>query len=450
MANIDPVAHPSFARALSLRIAAAAMITIVIQVAVVIGTNYFDYDHLSLDHLAREAEALLAGVKTDSGALSFELPKSAAHYGGRNTQNAYGFRILDQEGRVVHSENAEQLQALSPWPTGAQDFWFKKLASQRFHFAGGKRFRLGDTLVSIDVITQGDPAGVHWSIVAYETMEDVFLPIMPFALLIPAVTLTSIRRALAPLVRAGEQAERIDPSAITHRLDFGGVPREVAAFTVAINELLDRVSALLQSQKLFIASAAHELRTPLAVMLLELGSIDDTRARTLEADVRAMSENVNRLLLLARLEILQNPDLTDVDFGALAEETVDRLQTLVKARRDHMDVLVRDPKNVRGDHVAIREAIRNLIDNSVRHTPEGTLIRVTIGPAGQITVEDSGPGLAPHLSEEMFEPFWKAHAQGDGAGLGLAIVRQAVHIHRGSIEVGRSSLGGAMFRLRFA
>jgi signal transduction histidine kinase len=86
----------------------------------------------------------------------------------------------------------------------------------------------------------------------------------------------------------------------------------------------------------------------------------------------------------------------------------------------------------------------------VRHTPAGTSIFVTVGPGSTMTVEDSGPGLADETSGQLFQPFRKGNPSGEGAGLGLTIVRQAVELHRGSIQVGRSPLGGAMFRLQFA
>jgi signal transduction histidine kinase len=98
------------------------------------------------------------------------------------------------------------------------------------------------------------------------------------------------------------------------------MPRETVSFASAINRLIERVGNLVQSQKI-LASAAHELRTPLAVMLLELEKIDHPRARRLDADVTGMTRSVNRLLVLARLEATQQPpELVDVDLGAVATE----------------------------------------------------------------------------------------------------------------------------------
>jgi signal transduction histidine kinase len=227
------------------------------------------------------------------------------------------------------------------------------------------------------------------------------------------------------------------------------MPRETAAFASAINRLMERVSALVQSEKIFIASAAHELRTPLAVMLLELEKIDHPRARRLEADVRGMAESVNRRILLARLEMVQSPELVDLDLGTVVAETMDRLKAWAAAQDHVIDVRLKEPQTMHGDPIAVREALYNLVENAVKHTPSGTSIHITVGPEATITVEDSGPGLATEISDQLFQPFRKGNPSAEGAGLGLAIVRQAIELHRGSIQVGRSSLGGAMFKLHF-
>jgi len=107
---------------------------------------------------------------------------------------------------------------------------------------------------------------------------------------------------LSSLVRAAAQADSITPLGTFNRFDVSQMPREAASLASAINGLLERVGALVKAKRLFIARAAHELRTPLAIITLELGRIEDPRARQVEQDVRAMSATVDRLLTLARLE----------------------------------------------------------------------------------------------------------------------------------------------------
>ena len=160
-------------------------------------------------------------------------------------------------------------------------------------------------------------------------------------------------------------------------------------------------------KRLFIARAAHELRTPLAIMTLELGRIEDPRVRHVEQDVRAMSATVDRLLTLARLESAETLVIDEVDLGLIAGEVVDRFHDWAAQTQHRLVLRLCEPTRFAGDASAIREALRNLIENAVRHTPPGTEVHVEVGPEGFILVEDDGPGLATAASTELLQPFKK-------------------------------------------
>jgi two-component system, OmpR family, sensor histidine kinase QseC len=341
-------AQSSLARSISTSLGKVALVIVTIQSIVVFGINYFDYHNLYLAHVELETQSLLDGVKTGSGELHFTLPHEASRYNGKH-QDAYGFRVLDATGRVIAAKGPAILEAVSPWRRGsavATDFWFMKLDGSRpFYFAGGRKLRVDDHDVLIEIVTLGDPAYTRWWLTLSEAVEDVWLPIAPLLILIPIMTTIAVRRGLRPLVRAAQQAQAIHVGQPTQRLDLADMPRETVAFASAINGLIERVANLVQSQKIFIASAAHELRTPLAIMLLELEKINHPRARRLNADVTGMTRSVNRLLVLAGLEATQPPELVDVDLGDLAKDTIDRLQPLADAQGHKIDLCLGGRKN---------------------------------------------------------------------------------------------------------
>jgi two-component system, OmpR family, sensor histidine kinase QseC len=454
MTDADGPPHPSLVRRIFVRVGLVALFASVIQLLVISATHYFDYDHLALDHVRYEAQWLANGVKIAANEASFTLPPGMHHYTDEH-RGGYAFRVLDAKGRVLGAHQAPVFDRLSPWQPSTDEAmprsWFRKLDNdRRFFFAGGQQFRIGEEYVLVEVATFGDPRAVHRWIVAYETLEDIWLPTLPFTLLIPIATLLLVRSELNFLNQAAQQAERVDPARPVERLAFAGIPSEAAPFASAINRLLHRVSALLQSHRVFLGSAAHELRTPLAAMLLELEKIDDPRARLLEKDVLSMSESVGRLLTLVRLQASDSPDLVDVDLGAVVWDTVNALGQWARTKDHQLELRLEEAGTVRGDPIAIREAVRNLVENAVKHTPAGTPICVSVAADGTITVEDGGPGFPVQDWDQFSEPFRRGTGRVDGAGLGLSIVRQAINLHQGSIQVGRSALGGAKFQLRFA
>jgi signal transduction histidine kinase len=444
----------SLARHISLRVGLIAFVTSIVQLLVVVCHNYFDYEDLALGHVRREAHRLKKGITLGADGLQFKLPAAASYYGD-DRRDHYAYRIMDGSGRIISGEQATLLERVSPSPLpyepGKRGLWFKNLDDKkRFHFAGGAWFRVSGQNVLIEIATLGDPAGNHWWVVASETLEDIWFPILPFTLLIPIATVYTVRNAMNFLARAAQETERMEPGNLAQRVELQHIPEEARAFAVSINRLLDRVGDLIRSKQTFMAQAAHQLRTPLASITLELEKIESPRARLVEKDVGAMSDTVDRLLTLLRLQAVETPDFVDLNIGTVVDDAVRGLRRWAKANCHDIQMVSTEPGNLVGDPVAIREALVNLVENAVKHTPNGTAIRVIAGPGCTATVEDGGSGLPPGSSEELFRPFRKGKGSTDGVGLGLAIVRHAVDLHNGTIEVGRSTLGGAMFKLRFA
>ncbi len=448
----QPSHQPSLVRTITLRLAITAMLAIFLQVTSVVARTYFDEEDLNKSYVTRQARALLYEVRSGPQGLLFRTRRIPAQYVGEH-RAFYAFRILDERGQIIAEHDGRMLAELSPWrpsPSRTQDLWLLDLSQEKkLYVAGGLRQKVGTKDVWVEVATVGDPAGVFLRILAAEVIDNVWMPMIPLVVLTLGVAVISVRRSLGALVLAAAQAQRMSPLDTASRFDVSGMPQEAASFAVAINGLLDRVRRLVSAQRLFIARAAHELRTPLSVIMLELGRIDDPRVRRLEADVRGMSETVDHLLTLAHLESSEAIKVAEFDLGRVATDLVSRLEDWILVNQHQIKLEVREPARIVGDASAIREALRNLIENAVRHTPPGTDIRTTVGPDGSIVVEDNGPGLDTDIAAELLEPFKKARDSSGGAGLGLAIVKQAVELHHGKIEIGRSASGGARFALSF-
>lgn len=236
--------------------------------------------------------------------------------------------------------------------------------------------------------------------------------------------------------------------------------RDIGRLSHAFNEMLDRLDRFFDTQRRFVADAAHELRTPLTVMR---GEIDVTLRRPREAEqyeeiLRSNLEEIERLtqltenlLLLAQAEVGNAREQgIDLDLGDLVHTAVERLRPIAREQQVRLDVTTEGALGVRGDAVSLSRVLTNLVDNALRHTPEGEQVAVTCARQGDrvlLEVSDRGVGIPPHDLPHIFDRFYRVdRARGrssGGAGLGLAIVRAIVEAHGGTVtaqsEVGRGS-----------
>lgn len=442
---------PGLVWSLTVRLALTTMLVMLLQAGIVSVRDYINETDFLNSYIKREALIIARAVGeqgTSKDKAQLRLPEQ---YTGPFA-DAYSFRVVEADGSAIAEHNAKRLVPLAAWngrPSQRQDFWVRKLeADERMHVAGGLKIRRPTGDVWVEVATFGDPAGTYLTNLVWDVLHDVWAPALPLVLLSLLVVAVSVRHSLRPLVEAASRADEISVLERGERLDVTKLPAEASHFASAINRLLDRVADLVSAQRLFIARAAHELRTPLSIMMLELAHLKEPDSKRLEADIAVMSEIVERLLSLSRLQTLAPPAMVPVDVATLTREIIARMLAWAQSQGHEVALSCQFDGVMLGDETSLREAIRNLVENAVRHTPPGTRINVEIAADGTIVVEDSGPGLGSHSPEELQEPFRKGSESGDGAGLGLAIVRQAAELHGGRLEVGESSLGGARFVLR--
>jgi len=434
------------------RIAAVFATVAAFLVAACVFEYYRDDSQFYRDFITQEVRRIGHCLTANSRFFEIKADCIPAHYTGANQYN-YSFRVIDPLGRVLVSGNPQILENIFPLVgrvSTAPFAWQKALESNEwFHVAGGRPIELGGHLGWIETATIGDPSGQRFRTLLSALDERVWLYVLPLFLLTLGITIRSLQTAMRPVQDAAAAVEKIDARSQTLSIDHNRLPREVAVLTEAIDRLLERNHTLMQSQQRLLAHSAHELRTPLAMMLLELGRVKDEAATRLVGDVHSMSEMVNRLLALTRMEAMKAPPLKPVDLYDTASSIITRSQSLVDLRSCQITLVDREAEIFAGDPTSIYDAVRNLVENAVRHTPVGTAVEVTCGPGRKLTVEDGGLGFPDVEPAQLFEPFAKGQESSDGVGLGLAIVKKAVELHRGAVHVGRSRLGGACVELSF-
>jgi signal transduction histidine kinase len=278
----------------------------------------------------------------------------------------------------------------------------------------------------VELAVVDDREQVMWRVLGREFADHLAVPMSLMLVFVFGGMLLSIRFALAPLQQAAAEAEKIDPFDATHRLKMEGMPREVAKLGEAVNRTLDRVRALVEAQRLFVTAVAHEVRTPLAMMKLELDHFDDPRARKMEGDIDDLARLVGQLTALGRLESADRAGFKRFALAATARKAVADIAPWVYERQASISFADHGAHAIVGHEPLIADAIRNLIENAIKHTPRGTTIKVAVGPGERVTISDDA-GLFPGVDGE--EP-----APRDRFGVGLEIVRRIMTLHRGGLQ----------------
>lgn len=260
--------------------------------------------------------------------------------------------------------------------------------------------------------------------------------------------------SLRHLASASREAAQIGPGNLTARISTARLPREIRPLVDAVNGALDRVAEAYAAEQRFVADAAHGLRTPLAVLTLRLqrarldGVLD---WQTIEQDLAQVNRLVAQLLELARQEHAPVTAAAEVNLSRIAREAAAAIIPLAEAGERVIDVELPTTLPVRGRAEDLRDLIGNLLENALVHGA-GT-IRLkghTVGsPAHRqavITVSDEGDGVPTGLREEVFYRFRKGNPASPGHGLGLAIAREVVRTHGGTIRF----LNGHGCRIQFS
>jgi two-component system OmpR family sensor kinase/two-component system sensor histidine kinase QseC len=326
--------------------------------------------------------------------------------------------------------------------------------------AGGLKWRTYGLQTLDGVIQIAQPLRVR-EVLARGAALRVVIPLLLLLPLLGAAIAGVVGSGLRPLRRVASEVQRRNVDSLTP-IAAERLPAEVAPLVNELNRLLARLHAAFQAQRAFVADAAHELRSPLTAVRLQLQLLDRApdegarrEARTnLGAAVERAIHLVEQLLTLARNEPRAIArDLAPVALDQAAADGVADTHTLALERQIDL-ALEAEPVTVVGDREALRTLVRNLVDNAVRYTPPQGRVRVRSRATSEgavLQVADSGPGIPAPERERVFDRFYRRPGTvSEGSGLGLAIVKAIADRHGAQVRIEGAPEGGLQVTVAFA
>ncbi|WP_306397798.1 sensor histidine kinase [Telluria beijingensis] len=371
-------------------------------------------------------------------------------------------------------------------PPAAQDAdrsWFVVRDAAGRHLAGARTFpalrpggapydaEVDGEPVRVVALAVATPDGMHQLGVARtlrQRLEVRSAIVRSLVVLVSLVTLTlvgvvwlSVGNGLRPLARIRAELAARGPGDLA-AIPLAEVPYEIAPVVTGFNELLDKVEAGARAQRDFLADMAHQLRTPLAGMQLQLEwlrarhALDADTVRSLgmmELANERMIRQVNQLLALARArEGRPGEQHAALDLAQLVQETIQYWVERAAAKDIDLGFELA-PAPLSGDAFQLRDLVDNLVDNALRYTPAGGRVTVACAREADVvlfTVEDSGPGIPTARRAAVFERFVRLDDKTTGSGLGLAIVRDIALAHGATVLLDDAEGGGTRVTVRFA
>lgn len=414
--------------------------------------------------LLASARTIAAGLSQRDGSLSADVPYVALDTFAYDSAGRIYYQVNDIHQRLI--SGYENLPAPPPGTPRTDDY--PALASFYNGQYQGQNVRVVSLLKAVSEpnmngmaeirVAETDEARVS---MARSLMADTLLRLGMLGLGALLVVWLAVSAALRPLERLRRAVEEREPDDL-RPLPRVAVQRELRPLVQALNHFTERLRGQFERQSQFIADAAHELRTPLAVIKarleLDLRANDPATWRsTLEQAVQGtdrLTHLANQLLSLARIEngarAIAEGGAQRLDLSQLARELGMAMAPLAHARGVALALEADQPVWLRGEPTLLSELLNNLLDNAMAHTPIGGNVILRVTPQAVLEVEDDGVGIPFEDRERVFERFYRRNQQVAGSGLGLAIVGEICRAHRARITLHDGAQGGLKVRVSFA
>lgn len=294
-------------------------------------------------------------------------------------------------------------------------------------------------------------------------IETSLMAITPFLLILPVLMLFIgwiVQREMFPLKLFQDKVSQLDEYSLK-TLDFPLLPLELKPLADALNAMIQRLAIATQARKNFVADAAHELRTPLAALLLQLDLVkrstdskdQELALETLEKGIYRANRLIEQLLMLSRQEANETLTPMEVSLTQLVSDLLVSLVPLAEVKEIEFDVKQLEQITITAQEYDIQTAVANLLDNAIRYTPQGGSVSVSLYAKKHfaiLTIADNGIGILDSEKERVFDRFYRVNNHASiGSGLGLSIVKEICQKYGAQLMVADNIPSGTVFTLKF-
>lgn len=435
----------SLALKVMLAYVAGATLTTAIIVVVVIALTTYQGDMLAMAEVADTTTEIGKDLLFDRNGMPVAVDVTDFEWVFDSLNQETAYRVLDESGKVVLTLLGSEviwpeMEETGPVQTGSFQFMQRGVQMQGATVAVEHEGRTW--YVQFSASTRFLQL-IHHQFTLPSTGVGVTLFSLILLFVFGACVYVTLRYAFKPLRDISNAAAKISTRSLHARLCSDAVPNEIAPLVNSFNKALERLEQGYRVQQEFLATAAHELKTPLALIRAQVELMDQGDGRQpLLSDVEHMTRQVHQLLHLAEASEIQSYRFAAVNVREVASEAAEYLQRM--ADTAGVELVVAGDSAASpwlADRGALFTLFKNLLENAIQHAPSGTRVRVEVG-SSKLTLRDWGPGVDQAQLAHLYERFWRGpHRRDQGAGLGLAICQEIATAHGWTLSACRADPG---------
>ena len=386
--------------------------------------------------LLGSARNIAEQIRFEDGSFQHQIPPSALELFQSSQPDRIYYRITTGAGQLLAGYSDLVTSAAAALPAESPFFFNATMRAAPVRVVAFLQPVIGDPNALPVMVEVAQTMNSHGQLANSLWLHAVRQQLLILALA-AAFILFGLRRGLLPLIRLSQTVKAREPGTL-EPIDTTAIPAELAPLADAVNDYIRRLEAHASGQSIFIQNAAHQLRTPFAVLNTQINyamraADDDGRVESLAAARHTLQQAirlVNQLLMLSTADALApNADPPSANLAGIIQEVLESQSA--QAHRRHIDLGVEmtgEPGTIQARAMVLKEILMNLVDNAIRYTQRGGRVTVRVSAlhgTTRVTVEDNGPGIPPEFREQVFARFYRLHdSDSDGSGLGLAIVRE--------------------------